>query len=790
MSKESVDLSASRRERGFVVSLTIMLFLALLASTGARPSAAITTPTAVLTIAAAADTYVQASSPNATAGSSGTLYVDNSPVQHALLRFNVSGLNGQQVASAKLRLYATDPSPKGGDFHLTATSAWAEATTNWKNAPAANAAVITSLPSVANGRWYEADLSSVVTGDGVVSLRVTSTSSDGARFASREATGGHAPQLVVTYSIAATPTATPTATPAAADPVVMAAGDIACDPANPAFNGGAGTATSCLQLATSNLLLAEHVDAVLPLGDNQYENGILATYLASYATSWGRVLDVTHPVPGNHEYQTSGASGYFDYFGGAAGGRTTGYYSYDLGTWHLIALNSNCAPIGGCGPESPQEEWLRADLAAHPVDCVLAYWHHPRFSSGEHGSDQMMVTFWQDLYAAGADVVLSGHDHDYERFAPQDAFGTADPLHGIREFVVGTGGKSHYAIVTPQPNSEVRDSATAGVLKLTLRPGSYAWQFLPAVGGSFTDQGSQGCGTGAGIGTTAPTAPSGLTATAVAPGQVDLVWTAASGATSYLVKRSPRVGGPYTSVGSPTPAGGTTYTDSGLVNGTTYYYVVTAVNDVGEGGPSNEAWATPVPAPTASSLTFSATDDTYIQASAPDATAGTDTTIQVDNSPVKHILLRFNVTGLAGRQVTGAKLRLYGADPSPKGGDFYRTASNAWSEATATWNNAPVTSGPLIASLGSVAINTWYEVDLSSIISGDGIVSLRVTSTNSNGADYTSNNGVAGFRPQLVVSYSVSAPTLPLPLTGLMGTTTGEYWTGVLGWTAARRAIP
>jgi hypothetical protein len=286
------------------------------------------------------------------------------------------------------------------------------------------------------------------------------------------------------------------------DPVIAAAGDIACDPSDGSFNVGLGTTNACHQSKTAALLSnISGLDAVLPLGDLQYENGALAKFGLSYGPSWGNSKSITHPAVGNHEYQTSGAGGYFDYFdgvgnaNGSAGPRGKGYYSYDLGSWHLIALNSNCSAVGGCASGSPEETWLRADLGAHPNACTLAYWHHPRFSSGtEHGNDPEVQPLWQALQSAGADVVLSGHEHNYERFAPQDAVGNADPAHGIREFVSGTGGKNHYGFAaTPQPNSEIRNSNTFGVLQLTLRPTGYDWQFRPDEGGTFADAGSDTC---------------------------------------------------------------------------------------------------------------------------------------------------------------------------------------------------------------------------------------------------------------------------------------------------------
>jgi hypothetical protein len=213
-----------------------------------------------------------------------------------------------------------------------------------------------------------------------------------------------------------------------------------------------------------------------------------------YNPSWGRHKARTRPAPGNHEYYTAGASGYYNYFGAAAGDPSKGYYSYDLGAWHIVSLNSMCENVGGCGANSTMVSWLRQDLAAHPSSCTLAYWHHPVFSSGsDHGNDPKMIPSCDALYAAGADVVLSGHDHDYERFAPQTASGVADSARGIREFVVGTGGRSHYSFGTIRANSQVRNSDTFGVLKLTLHPTSYDWQFVPEAGKTFSDSGSASC---------------------------------------------------------------------------------------------------------------------------------------------------------------------------------------------------------------------------------------------------------------------------------------------------------
>ncbi|MCL4506960.1 MAG: metallophosphoesterase [Chloroflexi bacterium] len=276
------------------------------------------------------------------------------------------------------------------------------------------------------------------------------------------------------------PTSTPT--PPISDAVLIAGGDIAsCD-----NTGGAQTAA----------LLKNITGTIATLGDTAYQTGSPQEFAKCYAPTWGQFKDRTRPAPGNHDYVTKGAAGYYGFFGAAAGDPAKGYYSYTLGQWHIIALNSNCESVkGGCGGQSPQVRWLIADLTAHPAACVLAYWHHPQFSSGPHGAapDEDVSAFWKALYSAGADIVLNGHDHIYERFAPQDPDGAPDPARGIREFVVGTAGVGHYGIASIKPNSQVRNTDTFGVLKLTLHATSYDWQFIPVAGKTFTDHGSGQC---------------------------------------------------------------------------------------------------------------------------------------------------------------------------------------------------------------------------------------------------------------------------------------------------------
>jgi hypothetical protein len=258
---------------------------------------------------------------------------------------------------------------------------------------------------------------------------------------------------------------------------------------------GAGDIADCGSTGDSQTaaLVKNIAGTVFTLGDNAYESGTLQEYQDCYGPTWGAFKSRTRPTSGNHEYNTPGAAGYYAYFGARAGDPDEGWYAYNLGAWRIYALNSNCSDIGGCGSGSPQVAWLKADLAAHPHQCTLAYWHHPRFSSGMHGNNPSTDGLWDALYAARAEIVLSGHDHSYERFAPMSGGGSLDPGRGIVEYVVGTGGREHYSFPTVLPTSRARNATTWGVLKLTLSAGSWASRFVPVAGKTYSDRSSGTC---------------------------------------------------------------------------------------------------------------------------------------------------------------------------------------------------------------------------------------------------------------------------------------------------------
>jgi hypothetical protein len=441
------------------------------------------------------DTFAHSSLPSTTHGSLTEFRVDGSPVLNGYLRFDVAGLTAP-VTRAVLRVYSRTSHAEGFEVRAVSTL-WDEETLTWSNAPVPSSTVAGRSGSIAAGTWAQVDVTTLVAGNGPVAFALATTSATNLPLGAKE--GGNAPQLVVetgasssgtstsapitTAPTTTSPTTTTVPTTPGEDPVIGAAGDIACQPP---YKVGAST---CHHQATADLLA--DVDAVLPLGDLQYEDGRLSYFQKSYDPTWGAHFDKTYPAVGNHEYLTSGAAGYYDYFGSRAGPRGKGYYSFKLGEWRLYAINSMCSTVGGCGPTSAQYRWLQAELEASTEACELAYWHHPRWSAGPHGDDTGKAAIVSLLDAHGADVVLAGHDHSYQRFAPMNGAGEHDPA-GIRSWVVGTGGKN-FTAVGSRANLVVWNSSTYGVLKLTLRPASYDWRFVPEPGKTFTDVGTGPC---------------------------------------------------------------------------------------------------------------------------------------------------------------------------------------------------------------------------------------------------------------------------------------------------------
>jgi Calcineurin-like phosphoesterase len=444
--------------------------------------------------------------------------------------------------------------------------------------------------------------------------------------------------VVVTTASAAIPIRIPVRT-LATDPVLVGAGDIA-------------DCTTTKDSATANLLDGIG-GTVFTLGDNTYTVGSPKQFQDCYGPTWGRaaIKARTKPTAGNHDYLTAAAAGYYGYFGAAAGDPKKGYYSYDLGSWHIVVLNSNCAAVGGCQATSPQGGWLRANLAANMDKDVLAYWHHPRFSSGQHGDSTAMQAFWEILYAAGADVVLNGHDHDYERFARQDPWGRSDARYGIREFVVGTGGTALRPRASTAANSQVF-STTYGVLRLTLRPGAYDWSFEPIADSTFRDRGT-------------------------------------------------------------TPTHG--------------------------------------PPPRWTTATFPVTSDTYVDQGHPSTTYGGATRLRVDadtgSGLDRHAYIKVTASGLSGT-VDRAALRLWVTNGTRDGPRVYPTTTS-WSGGSMTWRNRPRATGPPASDAGAIMTGAWVELDVTSIVHGNGTFGFLVSPTSGDGLDVDSLQG--GHPPRLIV---------------------------------------
>ena len=508
--------------------------------------------------------------------------------------------------------------------------------------------------------------------------------------------------------------------------VVMAAGDVACS------NVGITTPGACSQRYTAGLALAQQqtrLDALLAPGDLQYENGALSDFQKYFGTSWGvpALRGVLRPALGNHEYQTSGAAGYFDYFnsiGVGVGARGQGWYSFDVGSWHFVALNSSnaCSPVS-CAVGSPQEKWLKADLAATTKPCIGAYWHHPLSSVPK------LKDFWQDLMNVGADIVIDGHVHGYKDKAPHDASGNPDP-NGMREFVAGSGGKS---------------SGVYGLLKLTLGSNGADYRF---VGSGASDSGTITCH-GPASGPSAPvadftSATSGLTATftdtSTTSGQATYAWDFGDSSSSTAQNPS------HTYAQDGTYQVKLTVTDAGGSNSVTK---AVAVASGGGGGTQTQGVLVA---------------DTKANSGSPTKNYGSDPTIRVrlDNY---QSYLRFTVSGLAGRAVTGAVLRLTAVTQSSKdGGDVFLIGDKLadgitpWTEANVTWATMPSFTGATkLGSVGPVDPATAggvVDVALSpsAFAGGDGTYNLGLKSLSTTSAYYATKEAGAGA--QLILTTS------------------------------------
>jgi hypothetical protein len=436
-----------------------------------------------------ADSYARFDQPTVNFGTLTTLVGRTSPEIDSYVKFNVSGLSGAPLR-AVLRLWVETTGTTTYKVYQVTDSSWTETGLTFNNKPAFGRLAATSGPTTA-GTWMDLDVTGAVGGNGLVTLGFTTGSTAGKNFASRE-DATHAPQLLLTPQ-----------PPANGDPIIVAAGDIACSPADANFNGGAGTATACHEKATSDLVLSLNPLAVLTLGDEQYNSGKLTDFLTSYDPTWGRFKDITHPAIGNHEYGDTGAGGYFNYFGDNSTPLEPGcrknckaWYSYSIGNWRIITLNTECTTNNNnCVAGSEQDLWLQSELAKANAagQCKLVTSHHPKWSSSSFAAtdiDQLV----QDMYAGHTDLYVTGHMHGYERFAPQDPLGQLDAANGITEIISGAGGAFFTGFLAVAPNSLVRNNDTYGVLKLTLHAHSADYQFVrDPTSGLFSDSGTVNC---------------------------------------------------------------------------------------------------------------------------------------------------------------------------------------------------------------------------------------------------------------------------------------------------------
>jgi len=466
-----------------------------------RPAHAATTLTPV------ADSYVQADQPTTNFGTATTIKVDGSPVTISYLKFAVTGL-GAAPTKATLSVFKSLSTTTAINLRSVSDTSWSETGITFDNRPTTGATTVAPPTPWGTDVWLTYDVTSLITGNGTYSFALDTTSATSKSLPSREATTNR-PQLVLeTTAPAPSPTTSSSTPPPAGNSstVVAVGGDVACGTTEPNYGGGAGTADACHMKKTSDLVLAMSPARVFALGDLQYNAGSLSDFNVSYNNSWGRFKSITNPVVGNHEYGTSGAGGYFTYFGNAGTPQQPGctrdclgYYSFNVAVgssrWHIAVINSECTRIGGgvgCAVGSPQYQWLDADLAANAsTTCTAVLSHRPRWASNSFASPDIQPLV--DLMGSHhVDLLLAGHAHSYERFAPQNAAGQAD-ANGIREIVVGTGGRDSQGFGTIVANSVVHKNQIFGVMKLTLTPTGYDWQFVPDPATPFADSGSGSC---------------------------------------------------------------------------------------------------------------------------------------------------------------------------------------------------------------------------------------------------------------------------------------------------------
>ncbi|HYM53041.1 MAG TPA: DNRLRE domain-containing protein, partial [Candidatus Dormibacteraeota bacterium] len=551
---------------------------------------------------------------------------------------------------------------------------------------------------------------------------------------------------------------------------------------------------------TGNLIRG--IDGVIwTTGDNVYPNGTAAEFANCYETTpWGdtSVQSRTRPVPGNHDWGTGATenlNGYFGYYGANANAGGTSYYSYDVGAdWHIVNLDSECQLVpGGCDVGSPQEVWLRADLAVHADQNVIAIWHKPRYSTGTTNY-QAMAALWDAIYDAGVDILLDGHDHIYERTAPMRAGDTltdppvADPTYGIRQFTVGTGGEAHHELTTNVlPTSVVRNDQTFGILKLTLHATTYDWVFLPIAGSTFTDS-----GTG-----TVHDAPD---TTAPPPPTIDSGPSNPTSSTSAIFTFSNTESGVTFECALDGAALATCTSPrnySGLAAGE-HSFAVRARDAAGNlSAAATHAWT--IELPTTVTTTLRAIADSYTDASRSTTNYGTNVKLRVDGSPVVRSYLRFDLSSIPGT-ISSATLRIW-ALSSQSAGWTARSLTGSWTETGITHNNAPTLGTASVGSSGPVTTGSWTSVNVTALIGTGTTLDIGVNTASTTALALSSDESGAATAPQLVVISGggpppgdTEDPTMPgnLQATAPLSTQVHLTWTastdnvGVTGYTIYR----
>lgn len=939
-----------RRVRSPLLAVALMLALATAVLSAAPAPAA----TRTLTLGPAADTTVREDDPTATNGGSLALFVEGGPQQHSFLRFDVSGVGGDVVERATLRLFAANGSDVGGLFARVEDTTWDESTLTWDTAPPADPATFATLGAVSKGMWYEVDVSSLVNGDGPFALRISSSSRNKAAYRSKEASAGQRPELVVEVapgndtaeptaaitspSNGATVAGTVAVAVTASDDVGVTAVDLMVDgtvvgtdstaPYSVPWNtaavpNGSHTLTAVARDAAGktgtsaavSVTVANVVDTGPPTAPTQltatlngstradlswtasqddvgvvrytvrrngstigtsttttyrdeplaaattYRYTVLAEDAAGKVSAASNEAVVTTPAPpppppsstvtigaagdfgagtrasaslakldksgadlflalgdlsygetsteqawcdyikaglptlgpsfpfqlvtGNHEEQGA-PDGYIlnfaqclpDRLGSTVGPQShygsNYYFDYPatnpLVRVFMISPDHTVANVTyKYGSGDAHYTWLANAIDAGRtagIPWTFVGFHKPCISSSSSGCSIGQPLF-NLLLSKKVDVMMAGHNHNYQR-SKQIALSSGCPSFVLGGFsqacvadsgagvmtkgagsiysIIGNFGRSGSSINSGDPEAgyfAATNGSANGFVSFALTRDRLDASYV-TTSGSYTDAYTISATGGGSTDTTPPSAPGNLTATAVGGDRVDLSWSASTdnvGVDHYRVLRNNTVVGTTT---------GASYSDTGLTPGTAYAYVVRAVdlaNNVSAA--SNTANVTTAPG---SVLTFGATADATIRVDAPTSNYGTSSSLAVDGSPVEHVMMRLTVSGVSTRTVAGAKLRLFNVGASRTGGEFYATADNGWTETGVTWDNSPPAVGPAVATLGSVATNTWYEIDLGSLIRGDGVYSIRLQPGSTDGVKWTSRQGSAGSTPQLVVT--------------------------------------